>query len=185
VVGFDSIILPGREGKVTQEVDLSNFHGGNFKKTITVISDASNEPSLKLSLSGNVMAYIRVNAQYIRMQCEAGKENTAEIVLGSQKKDLKISDVTFEAGAGDNRHGQPAGGAMDQWQVSLPQPLTFKVKPSEKPDGDGYYDYTITVSRKDAPEKTSGGEFSFRTNHPSKKEIKIRGIIEASSRKEQ
>jgi hypothetical protein len=184
VVEHDSIILPGREGKITEEIDLTNAHGGSFKKSVTVISNAANEPSLKLSLAGNILAFINVASQYVRLKCELGKESSVDITMSSQKADLKIQDLTFQEGQGGMRNTQPAPGFSDQWQHSLPEPVKFKTKRAEKPDENGYYEYTITIFRSNPPPTTTAGEFTFLTNHPSKSEIRIKGMIEAPMRKE-
>ena len=50
MVGFDSIIQPGRVGTITPKIELKNLHGGAFMKSVTVTSNAKNTPSLRLSL---------------------------------------------------------------------------------------------------------------------------------------
>ena len=38
MVGYDSIIPPGRVGLVTESVNLSNYHAGSYTKSATITS---------------------------------------------------------------------------------------------------------------------------------------------------
>jgi len=58
VVAYDTTILPGREGKITPQVTIKGMHGGAFKKSISVESNAVNNPKLSLTIEGVIVPAI-------------------------------------------------------------------------------------------------------------------------------
>jgi len=170
VVEYDSIILPGREGTLTPAVDIKGVQGGQFKKTITVISDAENESTLRVSLGGTVKAVIDVSSRFVRLKAEGGQNNAVEITLSAEKSDLKIADVAFESQSG----GAPT------WQAELPLYVRYKLTRAEKPKKDGYYDYTLALWIQEPQKENRHGEFVMHTNYAAKDEIRMRGMIEVT-----
>ncbi|MBD3346551.1 MAG: hypothetical protein GF401_15965 [Chitinivibrionales bacterium] len=166
MVGYDSIIPPGQVGKLTQEISAKNFHGGNFKKSVTVISNAKNSPTLRLSVRGHIKPVLGLSTHYFTMNNNS--EKPFEVTLTTEKKNLKVSEIAFKS-----RNRSKAA-----WQSDLPLYVSHKLIKPDKVKKDGYYDYTLQMSPKLDSEKTVHGEFIIKTNHPEKKEIKIRGRIE-------
>ena len=95
MVGHDSTILPGREGKVTQEINVGNLHSGSFRKFITVISNAKNTPEMRLSLGGTMRTNLE-SPNFLRLTPDSKGECKTEITLSTEKKDLKITEVAFK-----------------------------------------------------------------------------------------
>jgi hypothetical protein len=57
VASFDSYISPGRTGKVTVTLDLYNeWAGMEYIKAVTVVSNDPDNPRMRLSLKGKVLA---------------------------------------------------------------------------------------------------------------------------------
>ncbi|MBD3391668.1 MAG: hypothetical protein GF418_06420 [Chitinivibrionales bacterium] len=168
MVEHDSIIQPGRAGTLTPVVNISKMHGGRFKKTITVISNAENEPNLRLSMSAEIKPVIDISSNYIRLSVKEGEQHGAELTLKTEKPDLKIVDVAFESRGG----GGPA------WQSDLPVYLGHSIQAKKKPDKNGYYAYTLSLSAQSSLDETRHGDFVISTNHPDKREIRLRGMID-------
>jgi hypothetical protein len=171
LVGHDSIILPGREGKVTGEVNASNLHGGAFKKYITISSNAKNTPSLRVSMGGTMKSEIDASSSYIRMAPEPKKDAVENVTLTSDFKDLKVTEVTF-AMHPDNNASTPA------WQASLPIYVGYSFAKADKPRTDGGVDYMLKLTVSYVDKVTKAGEFVIKTNDPNKAELRISGSIE-------
>jgi hypothetical protein len=170
VVEYDSIIPPGREGKITPEVDVSGMHGGDFKKVITIISNADNDPTFKVTIAGKVRPILSNEPNYLRVNSDGTRDNAAEVKLKTEKADLEIKEIVFVTTTG----GGP------EWQAQLPMYLDHSMKRSEKPDKEGYYEYTLKLWMQTPKKEFQHGEYIIRTNHPEKFEIKIRGILETA-----
>jgi hypothetical protein len=164
VVDYDSIIPPGREGKVTPEVRVEGMRGGSFKKSVSVMSNAKNKPDLKLSLAATIKPVIDVSPSYLRL-----KNEPVTLTLSTEKPDLKVTEVVF----------QEQGGGAQAWQASLPLQVNHTLARAEKPKKDGYYDYKLTLSLGTPPSNGGHGDFKVRTNHAEKSEIDVRGMISA------
>jgi hypothetical protein len=171
VVGFDTTILPGREGLITPEVSLGKIHGGPFSKCVTVTSNAKNKPDMHLCIKGTVKVPLAITPEYVQMRKVDGKYK-ADISLTTEKADLKVNDVTFKSNSGSAPQGQNA------WQNNLPLHCQFTLTKPEKPNNDGAWDYKLeTIYSGDATE-TKFGEFVITTNHPDAQELKANGTIE-------
>jgi hypothetical protein len=173
VVGFDSTILPGREGTVTEEVEMSKLHEGSFVKYATVTSNAKNKPELKLSLKGVIKVAVSVSPQFVQMIKKAGSSGfETELTLTTEKPDLQVKDVTFSSNT------QPATAGQNAWSNKLPVYLTFKLAKPEKPKADGSWEYKLALKLDADLPQTQNGEFAITTNHPEAQELKESGNID-------
>lgn len=148
------------------------MHGGNFKKGVTVKSNAKNHNILRLYLGGSIKPFVGVDKSYIRLKSTA---NDSEIVkLESQKSDLKIKEVIFNPDKSD--HSTPL------WAANTPLVMNYSLKKEPEVKGSGGYEkYTLILKTASPVDFTRHGRFLIKTNHPKRKEIQIRGMIQAKS----
>jgi hypothetical protein len=169
VVEYDSIIPPGRVGTITPAVKIKGMHGGTFRKGITVVSNDAKNPTLRLSISGEILPIVGTSPSYVRMRSGTGPADAREVVLRTKKEDLKVQEISFAT------RGQRTGPA---WQESLPFFIEHKTVRDDSTDEKGYYTYHVTMTLKTDPEENRPGEFIIKTNHPERAEIKVRGMLE-------
>jgi hypothetical protein len=175
VVGYDSIIPPGREGKVTQTVNLENYHGGAFRKSAMVESDASNTPSVALVIKGLIKAVIEITPTSIKFNNGDPIDKNPPLSVKTTKPDLKIEEVTFKPA----ESGNPATGGAAVWQSDMPLYATFDFKRvSPKPDSLGDWEYQLRLAMTTKDTKMQWGEFTVTTNHPDKPQVNVHGEID-------
>ncbi|MBN1980502.1 MAG: hypothetical protein JW795_03160 [Chitinivibrionales bacterium] len=168
MVDYDSIIPPGQVGKLLQVIKMSALHDGEFTKTVKVISNAKNEETLRLSLSGKILSVINVSDRFLHMTPSKGSV-AQSISLSTQKKDLAIKSVKFTT--------LPPPGAQ-KWQAEIPIVVEYKLTPKDSiPDKYGYYDFFLTMTFATDPAQAVSGDFIITTNHEKMAEITIRGLI--------
>lgn len=169
-VGHDSIIQPGKEGKITSEVDIRGMHGGTFRKYVTVVSNAKNAPTLRISLGGNIKSFVDYSPGYLRFIPDSSNDITVEMKLSTAKKGLKVSEVQFKP--------QPTqGNDVPEWQRTMPIYPSFKLTEPDSAKADGYFDYTLRLTLTNPDKQTKHGNFIIKTNHPKKAEISVPGMI--------
>jgi hypothetical protein len=165
VVKFDTTIQPGKTGIITSTVNIANYHSGVITKYVTVQSNASNNPSLQLSINATIKPVIDVSEQYVTLA--PGKPHT--IVLASAKQDLSISEVFMK--------GSSASAASPAWQAAVPIQIPFKLSLTDSTRQDGFLVFRLVLSAPNISERQTG-QFIIRTNHPDKPEIQVNGVIE-------
>jgi hypothetical protein len=170
VVEYDSIILPGRAGKVVQQIKPEKLGSGPFTKSITVISNAKNLPTLQLTLSGKILSLIHLSNRYLTLRADKQGVINGTLSIGAEKKDMQILKVVFKEHASD----QPA------WQQQPPIVLKPTVTRSENADSDGYYTYTLNFSHPLAMTRVLSGVFSLTTDYAKSELIEVRGMISPS-----
>jgi hypothetical protein len=172
VVGFDTTILPGREGSITEEVAMSKVHDGAFSKCATVTSNAKNKAELRLCLKGFVKVPVSVSPQYIQMKKGAAGAYQADLTVVSDKADLQVKNVTF------NSNSQPATTGQNAWQSKLPLYCVYKLTKPEKPKADSTWEYKLVITMNADLPQSQTGEFVITTNHPEALELKENGMID-------
>ena len=170
MVGFDSIIPPGREGKIAQKIDLKNAHSGEMIKAVTVTSNAQNQPSMRLTIKVVIKAIINISTSYLQLN---KAQNSAEVVLSTEMKDLQVKKVYFKI-------SNPGGGSGPQasWQGDLPLFINFTLQKPDSVKADGYMDYKMRLTSMLKIAEPKEGEFIIETNHPEKAQISIRGRLD-------
>jgi hypothetical protein len=146
------------------------MHGGAFKKSISVESNAVNNPKLSLTIEGVIVPAIEVRTSYVTLKNKAGKDENPAIVLRSKKADLRVGDLVFEPGGGGPA---PSSG----WRTFLPVLPVYETIRSEKPGADGLWEYTIKLEVGAELAEPLSGNFRLTTNHKDKPEITIGGRI--------
>ncbi|NLP03669.1 MAG: hypothetical protein GX089_14340 [Fibrobacter sp.] len=166
MVGYDSIILPGREGKITPEIKLSGIHNGPFRKSITIISNAKNSPNMTISLGGTLRQDIYTQQSYVYLRSNDNKQLIGEITIVTSKKDLKVTEVLFKpySSSEDN---------VPEWQNSMPIYAGFSLTKAGEPKEE-FQEYTLSITLPDSEKGNKrGGNLTIKTNHPKKREIVV------------
>jgi hypothetical protein len=181
VVGADSTILPGREGTVTAEIKTGNLHG-TFKKTVTITSNATNDSSLKVSLSGKYATILEVvEPKTIRFSGAKENDTGAEVRIKSFRR-FNVEKAEFKF--------NDAGAGME-WKTVFPIKYDMTLVDStktqnEKPDKKGKEEgigkpfvYQVRLHLNADLKTDQWGEIYLTTNIKERKEIMLSGFIEA------
>jgi len=169
-VNYDSIIQPGASGKVTQEIESGRIGFGEFRKFITIYSNAKNRESLKLSLGGVMKSYIQFSGNYIQMSVDSStKKLQAEIELTSTIKDLKISEISFKS------YSDASDGPA--WQSALPLYVDYKLSGPQDTQDKKSYSYRLKITTDLINKEKRQGRFLIKTNHPLKPEVAVEGSM--------
>jgi len=171
VVGYDSIIPPGRAGSITESVNLGNYHSGSYSKSATISSNAKNSPTLQVTMKWVMKAFVKITPTYLEITKNKQGVFEAEATLSSEKADLKLLEVSFKS-----NETQQGAEKMPSWKEELPVHISFvflkdTVVQAKMHD----FRFKITASYGDA--KVKNGEFIFKTNHPEALEVKANGQI--------
>ncbi len=90
-------ILPGNTGEIKTTFNSGNYRG-RIKKTIAVLSNDSNTPSHKLTISGEIIQEISFKPQNINfgsIRADNQTEKTVKVSINSQSgPDFKITKIT-------------------------------------------------------------------------------------------
>jgi hypothetical protein len=171
VVGFDSIIPPGRVGSITEKIRLANYHSGNYSKAATITSNAKNSPTLVITMKWTMKAFVGVSTSNLQINRNNEGIYQAEVTLSSEKADLKLLGINFKP-IGD----KPPSDKMASWQEELTIPLSFMLtKDSVTQEKMHEFKYKVTASYTEVDIKR--GDFIFKTNHPEAPEVKVSGEI--------
>lgn len=165
MVDFDSTIHPGREGKVTQRVKIEGL-SGTVTKSVTVNSNAENNPSLRLTVLVEVEPVIGMELGFVSLTA-AEISNPLQTTLNTRKKDLAITSVTFQK--------RSAGNGSSGWQDAIPVAIKFALSPGVL-QKDGRYQYTLKLYGV-ASQDSEHGQFQIKTNHPKKRTVELRGML--------
>jgi hypothetical protein len=165
VVAYDTIIAPGKSGVIKPQVNLAGF-SGDIKKSVSVTSNDLSQPTLQLFITATIQPIIGVSESYL---VTSASQNPAAstITLSTTKKDLSVKAVSFTARAQQG----------PEWQNAIPFSIAYQFQPLDSTPRDGMRSYRLVLQ----PPQSSGpqsGEYTIVTNHPQKKELKIRGRIE-------
>lgn len=166
-VSYDTVIAPGKEGIVTPTLTLRGITG-EFHKVVTVTCTAKNLPSFTLALSGKVLPIVEVSKYFLRLKPDSKGLSLGDVVLKTRKADFVLNEIQFIESA-------PAG--VD-WQQEVPLLPRFTVVKAANADAEGYWEYVVNFSLQTDVEARHSGDFIFKTNHPQKDQITVRGLID-------
>lgn len=164
---YDSLIAPGKSGKIDAAMNLKGFGGGTVAKMITVVSNAGNEPIVRLIIKATVQEIITVSEPYVSLN--ANHPAPLNFYLSSKKNDLKITDVHFLVDQ-DQQKTSP------DWQSDMPVIIPYKWSPIDSIGSNGYHFYKLGLFMPEI-DRSMLGIFTLRTNHPDKPEILMRGTL--------
>ena len=147
MVSFDKTIPPGGVGKITLQVDTSDFQG-KITKNAQVFTNAANLQKTRIYLSIDVRPYIVV-------------EPSPRVILsGIVGEDLRR---VLRIHSGD---GHPL--EFTSVDSNLGEGLEHKLSPI----GDSHR-YELEVVTRSSRRKITSGYMRLKTNHPRKKELKL------------
>jgi hypothetical protein len=176
VVGYDSIIPPGRAGSITESVNLGNYHSGTYQKSATITSNAKNSPTMQVSMKWVIKAHVQITPTYIDISKNKDGKFETDVSLSSEKADLKLNEVLFKS-----NESPPGADKMASWKEELPVHVTFAFLKDTVIQAKMHdYKYKLTVLYGDT--KVKSGEFIFKTNHPEAQEVKTNGQINPATK---
>jgi len=165
-VKYDSLILPGKSGKLTATVNLQGFPGGVISKSVAVLSNAENNPFVNLTIIVQKKAYIDISAPYISIN--ANKPVIDPLYFTSKMATLKVLSVAFTEETIDK--------ASKEWQPGRGLPLQYEwmSTDSTRSDSSRVYKLQLVMPKID---KSCSGSFILTTNHPKKPQIIMPGTL--------
>ena len=171
MVEHDSIIPPGREGKVTQKIALGSGHHGLVKKYVTVISNAKNHPELRLSLACTIRSELEIEPPYLSLRPDKNGLIRQSLTITTPKKDLKVLEFSFK----ENAKSNDLKGT--NWQTALPLQFKTELTGTDSTDAEGYLKYRLDISLSLKDNAAAYGQFILKTNNPKKNEVVLTGVI--------
>jgi hypothetical protein len=160
-VKFDSAISPGSSSRLTAEIDIAGFRSGLLSKAVTVVSNAPNDSIVRLLIKGSIIAPVDPSTTFIEM----ADDRPYLLQLTTGKADLGVTAVTF---------------TPFKENPDAPAKKTISVKYAlhalDSARTDGLTSFILEMSSF-AVDSTTAGAFAIFTNHPDKKEMRIRGKV--------
>lgn len=174
MAGFDPVILPGGEGKVSVTVRTARYRGA-ISKAVTVYSNDPNNAKASLHIKGRILVPIEVHpSEHINLAGKVGSIEPGELFLIARQGD------PFDVLSVRN--------ALDYLRVEL-EPAPEKAAP--RADGSaapaleqavgtvagGHAAYRLQVSvADDAPIGRISDTIHLKTNHPKEPNLQIRVV---------
>lgn len=164
VVKYDSIIQPGASTAITSTVNIKGRKGA-LSKAVTITSNAESDSIVRVLIKANIVEVLTSSLNFIDMTGE-NQTKGVTLQLTTQKKDLKIGDITFTPDAHDEKGKN--GAAVSK--------VTFTLQAVDTTRTDEFLTYRLEMQPL-ALEKTVEGQFTLKTNQPERKEMTIRGKV--------
>jgi hypothetical protein len=166
-IKYDSVIEPGKAGRIESFIDTKGFHSGPMSKFIMVASNAKNDPTAKLTVSGLFQATIDVSERYLSFNTATGKIRDT-LYLSSKKADLHIITADFRS------YDENADKSNWQGDMNLAIAVNPLARDSTRADGYKVFGYELIAP---SVKKSQEGQIVIKTNHPDKPEVLIQGNI--------
>lgn len=167
VVEYDTTIMPNKFGILKPEVDITKARDGKMRKSITVKSNATNKPELKLAIEAYIQPIVGVDKNYVKMTPET-KDKPIKLVLSSKKEDLQVKEIEFKSYNKANNSAFP---------LDLPVYISYQLLRKDIKRDDGYYEYVLTMHYVKSIDNDMHGDFVIKTNHRKMRKLKVRGMI--------
>jgi hypothetical protein len=161
VVSYDTVVAPGKTGTLKPVVNLKGFRPGPMSRSVTIMSNAANAPSLTLTIEAVITSPVEVSASNLRF----GNAARETVFLWSAKKDLKIDGIVFKP--------RQRGGNSPQWSANIPLNMNYKFTPTDSTRADGMKVYKLELDSPGGGEPV-WGDIQITTNHPDRREIVLR-----------
>ncbi len=165
VVKFDTVVAPGKSGVIRSTVNLAGFHTGPISKFVTVISNAANNGSLRLTITAMLKPAIELSEDYISL----AQRVPHTVVFACTQKDLRVTSVGLSSSA--------SSPTATLWQSNLPVPIQYKWIPTDSTRANGMRVFRLVLTAPEVQERLPG-QFLISTNNPDKPEIRLSGSIE-------
>ena len=107
--------------------------------------------------------------RFIHLKPDTSGTFAGHLAMRTEKKDFKVKEISFE---------QKKKKDTPEWQLTNDIVLSHTMTASDTTDDDGYFTYTLHFSCNiTPPDEMLSGSFIFKTNHPKRETIKLRGMI--------
>jgi hypothetical protein len=160
----DSVVLPGKVGHITMQLDLSRLEDGAFDKDLNVSTNDRRCPKVRFRFSGVYRRIIWTDGLSIILPTPDKKDTTQTVMLYTEKPDLKVTKVSFA----------PDDLPSTQWLPTVPIKFMFRKTGKKNAAGQRAYSLQIYYS---VTRKSLFGTFVVATNHPDRPEIRIMGVL--------
>ncbi len=180
--GYDSIIAPGKKGRINVEVNTEHFGEGSFEKRVTVASNAAKDAAvLILTILGVKQSVIAASPENVHFNAGAKRDTGVVILLKTERKNLEVTGVTFSFDQND---------PLMSWRSSIPMPYTLTRMPDAIKEqshsgkeaeqvNPALVTYKLTVPYSPAQKGDLYGQLVIKTNLPDKPELKLSGMLES------
>ncbi|MBN1575639.1 MAG: DUF1573 domain-containing protein [Chitinispirillaceae bacterium] len=165
-VKYDTLIQPGKTARIAAAVNLKGFPGGLISKSITVTSNAENEPIVRLTVRVTNKAFIEISERYISLNINDVAPES--LYFSSKMSGLEVTEIVFVK---DTDHE-----VTPDWQSDLPLPIKYAWLPTDSMRNDGYRVYKLKLFMPEI-DRSVLGVFIIKTNHPGRPEIIMRGTL--------
>ena len=166
--GFDSVIQPGKTGRINVVVNAEHFGEGEFQKRVTVTSNAEKSSPFILIITGVKRNIVSTEPDAVRF--EAGREPD--------------TGVTFAP----TQTNEPMN-----WRSSIPLSFSFTrmpdsiraASPAKVPGASAEPQlavYKLKITRSPGSKEDEYGNLTISTTLPDKPEVKISAMIVAAKR---
>lgn len=180
--GFDSVIPPGKIGRIKVEVNTEHFPEGEFQKRISITSNALNNSPFNLTIRGIKRNIISTDPDAVNFHAGIGRDTGVTILLKTDRKDFSVIGVTFSP----NQNNDALG-----WRSSIPMAFSLTKIPDTVEAGAAVsktgtpavlpvFVYKLKIPGSPNSKEEVYGQLVITTNLPEKPELKISGMVEAS-----
>jgi len=167
VVKYDSLIQPGKSTKIESAVNIKGYRSGPISKSITVTSNAENEPTARLVIEATIQAPVELSESYLNIDISKNAL-PKKIFLSTKKSGLKITSIDFRS----TEHNKD----IPVWQTDVPVALKYKLATTDSVRSDGYKVYELHLFSPEI-DKPSRGQITIKTNHSEKPELSVRAFL--------
>jgi hypothetical protein len=165
-VRYDSLIQPGKTGRIDAELDVSKFGGGPLAKAVTVFSNAPADSLVRLIVRATIRPFIDISEETVCINLTDSA--LKKLYLSSRKKDLKVTGIFFKMEA--------TRSTASTWRSAVPLTIDFMWRQTDSTTADGYHVYLLTLLRPKI-EQSVLGEYLIQTNHPDRPKLVLTGTI--------
>ncbi|MBN1604255.1 MAG: DUF1573 domain-containing protein [Chitinispirillaceae bacterium] len=168
ITAYDSLVMPGKSGSISVEMNLKDFSAGLHSKVITVFSNADNDSILRIAVKATVRSIIEIAVPYVTIN--RADSAWKSFFVFSKKNDINIEGVSFKKDPYGNSKNPSA------WQEDVPLIVKYRWVSVDSIRSDGYKVFQLTLFMPHITESLLGF-FRIETNHPEKPEIYLRGTM--------
>jgi hypothetical protein len=161
----DSVIQPGKTGRLAMRLDLSELRNGRFFTYLRVSTADPHYPRAQFGFNGILKPIIYIDSGAIVLPTLGKKDTSLAVTLFTEKPDLMVTGVSFVY---DN--------PPSEWLSNMP--IRFNFRKTGKKSKEGIWSYILQVLYPQGIKETAYGKFAIKTNHADKPEIKITGVLD-------
>jgi hypothetical protein len=163
---YDSIIAGGKNGTIVQTLLMQDILG-DFKKTITVISNAINKSQMELTMYGKVEPIIGCSKSFVELGTLNDKRKPAVLTLKTKKTDFVVSGIEF----------WPNKSVSTATTLVGPVPVRFEFQSFAVKDSSGFTTSEVRMFYDKSLTSDVFGTFVLATNHPDRPVLNMGAYI--------